>query len=268
MTKKTTVKFLLALLTIAISVGFATTTMAAGNDLEKITTSGRLIVGTSADFPPYEFHKAINGNDEIVGFDISLAEEIAKDLGVTMVVKDMKFDGLLAALTSGNIDIIVSGMTPTAERKKNVDFSEIYYVAKQSVVIRGVDKEKFASVSDLEGKKVGAQMSSLQEKIAKEQIPGSKVKALGRIADLIMELKFKKIDALIVDTTVARSYIEKNKDLKISDIEVVAKDSGSAVAARKGNPELIAAINKTLGSLISEQKIGKFVEEAMDLVNK
>ncbi len=75
-------------------------------------------MATSADYPPYEFHKVVNGKDEIVGFDIEIAKEIAKQLGVELEIKDIKFDGLLAALQGGTVDMVISGMTPTEERKK------------------------------------------------------------------------------------------------------------------------------------------------------
>ncbi|MBR5866998.1 MAG: transporter substrate-binding domain-containing protein, partial [Spirochaetaceae bacterium] len=103
--------------------------------MEKIKANGKIILGTSADYPPYEFHALIDGKDTIVGFDISIAEEIAKDLGVQLEIKDMNFDGLLAALVSGNVDFVISGMTPTEERKQNVDFSDIYYEAVHGAVI-------------------------------------------------------------------------------------------------------------------------------------
>lgn len=88
------------------------------DELGKIKKAGKIVLGTSADYPPYEFHKVIDGKDEIVGFDIEIAKQIAKDLGVELEIKDMKFDGLLAALQAGKIDFIVSGMTPTEERKR------------------------------------------------------------------------------------------------------------------------------------------------------
>ena len=104
--------------------------------MDKIKEKGKIVIGTSADYPPYEFHKSIDGKDTIVGFDIEIAKEIAKDLGVELEIKDMKFDGLLAALQTGNIDFVAAGMNPTEDRKKNVDFSKIYYTAVQCVVIR------------------------------------------------------------------------------------------------------------------------------------
>ena len=118
----------------------------AVSSLEKIKASGKIILGTSADYPPYEFHALVDGKDTIVGFDIELAKEIAKDLGVELEIKDMSFDGLLAALVSGNVDMVISGMTPTEERRQNVDFSEIYYQAVHGAVIRVADEAKYGKV--------------------------------------------------------------------------------------------------------------------------
>lgn len=123
-------------------------------NLDKIKKSGKLIVGTSADYPPYEFHKQVNGKDEIVGFDIEIANQLAKDLGVQLEVKDITFNGLLESLKAGKIDMIIAGMNPTAERAKEVDFSKIYYTSTQAVLVRTEDKDKYKSLSDLSGKKL------------------------------------------------------------------------------------------------------------------
>lgn len=234
--------------------------------MDQIKKAGKIVVGTSADYAPYEFHKSINGKDEIVGFDISIAKEIAKDLGVELKIQDMKFDGLLAALDSGNIDFVIAGMTPTEERKKNVDFTKIYYTAQQGVMIRTEDKDKIKAIEDLKGKKVGAQKGSIQEKIAKEQILGSTLIALGKIPDLVMELKSKKISALVVELPVANGYVNKNKDLIISEVKVKDDTGGSAIALKKGNADLVAAMDKTLDRLMSEKLIDKFVAEANEAV--
>ena len=96
------------------------------NSLEKIKESGKLVIGMSADYAPYEFHKVIDGKDEIVGFDVDIANEIAKSLGVELEITEMDFGMLIAALQTGKIDMIVSGMSPNDERRENVDFSDIY----------------------------------------------------------------------------------------------------------------------------------------------
>lgn len=236
--------------------------------LDKIKKAGKIVVGTSADYPPYEFHKEINKKDEIVGFDIEIAKEIAKDLGVELELKDMRFEGLLAALEAGNVDFVISGMTPTPERMKAVDFTKIYYTAVQKVVIRAEDKDKFTTVESLKGLKVGAQKGATQEKIVKEQMPGSEVKPLGKISDLMLELKNKKVDALVVELPVAEAYLSKNKDLVIADIQLATEDSGSAIALKKGSPDLVEAMNKTLDRLINDKSIDKFVAEANELVEE
>ncbi|WKL02385.1 transporter substrate-binding domain-containing protein [Paenibacillus amylolyticus] len=116
------------LLTTAVPVALASGTT-------NNSSSKKLVLGTSADFAPYEFHKVINGKDEIVGFDIEIAKEIAKDLGAELVIEDMGFDGLLPSLQSGRVDLVISGMTPTDERKKSIDFSDTYYKSKQVIMV-------------------------------------------------------------------------------------------------------------------------------------
>lgn len=236
--------------------------------IEKIKKSGKIVVGTSPDYPPYEFVEEVNGKSQIVGFDIDIAREIAKDLGVELVIKDMKFDGLLAALETSNVDFVIAGMTPSAERAKQVDFSKIYYSAVQSIVVREEDGSSIKSLEDLKGKTIGVQKGAIQEKIAREQIPGAKVKALGKVSDLMLELKNNKVDAIIVEFPVASAYVGKNKDLKVTDIQVKSEEEGSAVAFRKNSPELVGEVNKTLERLMDKGEIDKFFAAASDKMDK
>lgn len=246
----------------------STSTAAADSKLAKIKKAGKLVVGTSADYPPYEFHKVSNGNDEIVGFDLTIAQEIAKDLGVKLEIKDMKFDGLLAALEAGNIDMVIAGMVPTDERKKSVDFSKIYYQSVNAVMVRAADKDKLKTIADLKGKQVGAQKSTVQEDIVKKQMPNSTPKLLSKVTDLTLELKNKKIDGLVVDKPVAQSYVSKNSDLALADIKLEAADKGCAVAVKKGSQDFVDAINKTLDKLMSAGSIDKYVTEATSLADQ
>jgi len=274
MIKKSLSKILVSGLVVLMVGGFAgcgsksesASNNKAASKVEQIKKSGKLVVGTSADYPPYEFHKSVNGKDQIVGFDIKIAEEIAKDLGVKLEIKDMKFDGLLAALQSGNVDMVLAGMNATEERKKSVDFSEIYYKSLQSVIVRAEDKDKIKTVGDLKGKKVGAQKGTTQEGIVKDQITGADLKALGKVTDLMLEIKNKKVDALVVEQPVGKAYVSKNSDLAISDINVKIEDEGSAVAVKKGSSDLVEAINKTLDKLMKDKSVDKFVTEANEMV--
>lgn len=105
---------------IVVFSGFTTVFAADTEDqtLAKIQEKGVLTVGLSADYPPYEFHQTIDGKDKVVGFDVSIAEKIAKDLDVKLEIKEMNFDSLLGSLKTGKIDMIISGMSPTPERQK------------------------------------------------------------------------------------------------------------------------------------------------------
>jgi len=244
--------------------------------LYKIQKAKTLVIGTSADYPPYEFHSLKDGKDLIVGFDIAIAQEIAKDLGVKLEIKDMQFDGLLAALQAGTIDIVISGMTPTEERKKSVDFSKTYYYAVHGVIVRAEDKDKYQTVEALKNARLSAQKGTIQVGIAKTQIlglsddeaekPSDKIKELGTIKNLILDLKNKKVDAIVAELPVATAYVNNNPDLALAGPTFTDDEGGSAVAVKKGNPLLLEAINKTLDRLMTEKKIDQFVAEANELV--
>jgi polar amino acid transport system substrate-binding protein len=246
----------------------STTSTKQETKLDKIKKSGKLVVGTSADYPPYEFHKQVNGKDEIVGFDITIANEIAKDLGVKLEVKDMAFNGLLAALNGDKVDMIIAGMNPTPERAKSIDFSKVYYQAVQAIVVRAEDKDKYKTLDSLKGKKVGVQMSTTQEEITKKQIAGAEVVSLAKITDLVLQLKSKKVDAIVVELPVATSYVDKNKDLIVSDMkfDAASQNKGAAVAIKKNSPEFVNEVNKTLDKLMNEKSIEKFVIDANNQV--
>lgn len=267
-----------ALMAIALALPLAgCAKKAPETKLDSVKKAGKIILGTSADYPPYEFHTQVDGKDTIVGFDIAIAQEIAKDLGVTLEIKDMDFDGLLAALTSGNVDFIISGMTPTEERKQNVDFSDIYYFAEHGVLIRKADEAKYAaSVESLKDKMVGAQRGAIQVKLAKTRIkgvaedkaeePNAQVKELGKLPDLVMELKNSKVEAIVAELPVAKAYLGANDDLTLATYTFKDDDGGSAIAVKKGEAALTAEINKTIARLAADGSIDKFVSEASESV--
>ena len=167
--------------------------------LEKIQKNGKLVVGMSADYAPYEFHYIDeNGKDVIGGFDVDIANEIANKIGVDLVIQEMDFDALVSALPAGKVDLVISGMNPTEERAKVVDFSEVYYNSKHGILVRAEDADKYQTFADLEGAKVGVQLGSTQEKIAKTEIPNVNLQQLSNINNLILELKAGKVDAIVM----------------------------------------------------------------------
>lgn len=236
--------------------------------LSQIKEKGELVVGLSADYSPYEFHTMIDGKDTIVGFDVEIAKEIAKDLGVKLNIKEMKFDSLLTALPAGQIDMIISGMNPDPKREKVVDFSEIYYKANHGVLVKKEDLNKYKGIDDLKNINLGAQMGSTQADIIKNTIKGEKVKLLSNVNNLILELKAGKIDALVVEKPVGEMAMSNNSDIVLSDISFEDETGGNAVAVKKGQKELVEQVNKTINRLKESGNIDKFIIEANELASK
>ncbi|KRM20074.1 amino acid ABC superfamily ATP binding cassette transporter, membrane protein [Ligilactobacillus hayakitensis DSM 18933 = JCM 14209] len=242
-----------------------TTTTSNNDELKKIKQKGTLVVGTSADYPPYEFTTKENGQTKIVGFEMEMAKQIAKDLGVKLVIKNMQFDSLLVALETGKVDVIISGMSPTAERKKSVAFSKIYYTGAPYLVINKADMAKYDAISDFKDKKVGAQNGSLFYDLIKTSMPDSQRKGLGKLSDLILSLQSHKIDGILMDEATAKAYIESNSSLSgfKTGIKLNASDTGTAIAYPKGATALGEAINKSIDKIQAKDLINKeFIPEA------
>ncbi|HWQ30763.1 MAG TPA: transporter substrate-binding domain-containing protein, partial [Negativicutes bacterium] len=233
----------------------------AAGKLDEIKAKGKIVLGTSADYPPYEFHKEISGKDNIVGFDIDIAKAIAADLGVELEIKDMKFDGLLAALVADDIDFIVAGMVPTDERKQSVDFSNTYYQAEQKMLVKAENVNKVKTVDDLKGKVIGAQKSTIQEEIANAKIEASEVKALSKITDLVLELQNDKVYGVVLVGPVADAYAKQNPAVAVPELSFGQED-GVAIAINKGNEDLVSAINTSLDKLKKDGAIDKFIGDA------
>lgn len=250
--------------------------------VEIIKQRGKLIMGTNPDYPPFEFK---DKNQEVVGSDIEIMKEVAKDLGVELEINEAQFDSLIPILMSKKIDLIAAGMNETPKRKSEVDFSDIYYTGEAVLVIKKSDADKYSLDKDVEykdqeemieklieklnGKTIGAQLGSVPEGIAKDQLKSSEILPLGMVSDLILQLKGSKLDAVILDDIVAEAYVKNNSDLIIiKDLVLTGDDAGFAIAVPKGDKELLEQVNKTLARLKSEGKLQKFLEDAIELQNK
>lgn len=232
-------------------------------------TKKKIVVGTSADYPPYEFHATINGEDKIVGFDIDIANEIAKDMGAELEIKDMDFDGLLAALAADKVDMVIAGMTPTEDRKKSADFSKIYYSATHGIVMKKEVADQVKSLADLSGKVVGVQQGSIQADMAKEQIKDAKeIKEVPKITDLMLMLQTGKVDAIVMEKPVAESYAKTNDGIALTSVEVKDETGGSAVAIKKGNSDFVKKVDETIDRLLKEGKIDQFLTDANKLADE
>ena len=234
--------------------------------LETIQEKGKLVVGMSADYAPYEFHYIDeNGKDVIGGFDVDIANEIADAIGVELVIQEMDFDALVSALPAGKVDIVLSGMKPTEERAKVVDLSEAYYHSKHGILVRTEDADKYKTFADLEGAKVGAQLGSTQEQIAKAEIPNADLQLLANVNNLILELKSGKVDAIVMEKPVAEMAVKNNPDLAVGEPTYEEKTGGNAVGVAKNNPELLAKINEVINELNESGKMDDYILKANEL---
>ncbi|HEU4964980.1 MAG TPA: transporter substrate-binding domain-containing protein [Bacilli bacterium] len=228
------------------------TNTGAGGDTA--ATKGKLIMATSADYPPYESHTTAGGTDEIVGFDVDIAKYITKQLGYDLEIQDMTFDGLIPALQAKRADFVMAGMTPKPERLKNADFSDIYYEAKNTIVtLKG---KNLKTPDDLNGKTVGVQLGSIQESAAKD-MAGVNIKPLNKINEIIQELKSKRIDAAIIEDTVIKGYAANNQDLEYNTIPNT-EAAGSAVAFPKGSTH-VQEFNTVLQQMQDNGKLDELI---------
>ncbi|MFR4231609.1 transporter substrate-binding domain-containing protein [Clostridium sp.] len=234
--------------------------------LEKIQKNGKLVVGMSADYAPYEFHYIDeNGKDVIGGFDVDIANEIANKIGVNLVIQEMDFDALVSALPAGKVDLVISGMNPTEERAKVVDFSEVYYNSKHGILVRDEDADKYQTFADLEGAKVGVQLGSTQEKIAKTEIPNVNLQQLSNINNLILELKAGKVDAIVMEKPVAEMAVKSNPELAVGKPIYEEQTGGNAVGIAKNNPQLLAKVNEVITELNESGKMDEYIAKANEL---
>lgn len=219
-----------------------------------------LIMGTSADYPPYESMDL--ATEEIIGFDVDIAEYITSELGYKLEIVDMDFSTLIPAMEADRVDFVLAGMTPTEDRKKNVDFSEIYYEATNLIVTK--DDSNISSLEDLNGLKVGVQLGSIQEGEADELAEelGFTVEKLNRIPEIMQELLAGRIDAILMEDTVAAGYMESQDGLT-SFVVPSEGEMGSAIAFPKGS-ELVEPFNEKLNELIESGKMEELILKWFD----
>ncbi|MDY4023352.1 ABC transporter permease subunit [Staphylococcus borealis] len=230
----------------------------------KIKERGELRVGLSADYAPLEFEKTKNGKTEYVGVDIELAKKIAKDNHLKLKIINMQFDSLLGALKTGKIDIIISGMTSTPERKKEVDFSEPYMETGNVMLIRENNSDAFHTLNDFKNKRIGAQKGSEQEKIAQQEIENAQLSSLNRLPDAILALKSKKIDGLVIEKPVAEAYAKQNKDLKIANVSFNEEKKPTVIALPKDSPILLQHLNESIKNVKDQNLINKYMNIASE----
>lgn len=216
-----------------------------------------LVMGTNADFPPFEF---IDDNNEVAGFDVDLAKEIADILNMDLKIENMDFDGLVAAVSTGMIDMAVAAMTITEERKEQVNFSDAYIEAGQVIVVRE-DYDDIEGADDLTDKKVAAQLGTTGA-IEAENLGVTDLVQFTKITEVFMELAQGKVDAVVVDAPVANLFMNQQDGLKIVGDMLSAESYGIAVS--KENTELLNGINDALSQIKESGKYDELLAKWFD----
>ena len=206
---------------------------------------------TEATFPPYEFLRG----QEIVGIDVEICRAVAERLGKEFQAETVDFDSVIPAVISGKADLAAAGITITEDRKKNVDFS-IPYV-KTGIVVISKKSNPFKDVAQLKGKKIGVQGGTTSETYVLEQLKQEPDRSRSP-AEACAALKSGRVDFVIADIDPAKNCVKGEPDLQLSDF-ITSEEY--AVAIRKGQPELLAAINATITELKANGRLAKWIED-------
>ena len=238
---------------------------AAASLLEKVKTSGKLVVGTEAQYAPYEF-KDLDAN--FAGCDMWLAQQIADSLGVELEVVDMSFDGIIPAVKSGQVDIGIAAFTKTPERAEEIDFSDLYETSAQFLVVKTGNADVYSTKEALAGQKVGAQKGTIQSQLIQSALPDSELFELEKYPALALEVQNGNIAGLVVDQAVGESLIAtSNGGLEVANFEFTAEEAsfGKAAVIAKGNEDLVAAVNEVINKVTADGSYQKAYDEAVEL---
>ena len=230
---------------------------------------GKLTVATSPDFAPYEFYAIDeNGDPKLAGFDPALAQYVTDYLGLELEIIPMDFDGVLAELANGTVDLGMAGLSPDPERADAMEFSDLYYIGGQSFVCLKDNADKFpdlAATNDA-SLSIGAQTGSIQVGLAEENSPDADIVLLTKVTDIIAELIGGKLDGAYIETAVAESYAKNYPELCVA-LEVPYDVAGSSIGVVKGNSELLAGVNEAIAAALADGSMDSFVAEANELAS-
>ena len=248
---------------------------AADNDANNNEPAGdaqtELVVGVSADYAPFEFmYPDENGEMVYGGIDISVAQYVADEMGLTLKVENMGFDYLLTSLDKGDFDMVLSAMEATPDRLANADFSDPYYTDVPPALLVKADKaDQYKTLADFNGKSIGAQTATTKLDMVTNDIEGANPVALQSVLDLVNELVYDKVDAILVDGGVAQQYADANSDLVIAEASAeLGQAAPYCIAVQKGDPKgLLDGINAAIAKMTAENKIETVIADADSLAD-
>ena len=234
------------LLALVMVSAMAMSMVACGGEKDK------LVMATNAEFPPYEYREG----SEFVGIDVEIATAIAEEMGRELVVEDMEFNSIIPSINSGKADMGVAGMTVSEDRLLEVDFSDTYTTAKQVIIIK--EGSEIAGPDDLIDKAVGVQLGTVGA-IYCEDIEGVDLQQYSKGFEAVQALSQGKVDAVVIDNEPAKVFVKENEGIVIVDKEFTYEEY--AIAVKKGNTELLDAINTALKNLEESGKLAEIKEK-------
>lgn len=239
------------------------------NRLEKILESGKLVLATSPDFAPLEFEDLSSGEAQYVGSDIELAKYIAEKLGVELEISAMDFSAVQAAIPSGQADIAISGFARTEERAQNLELSTPFNITEdggQTVLVAKGQGANYTAAEDFSGLQIGAQNGSLQYNLVSEQLPDDvEIVPVGSLNDGVLMLETGKIDALASDLSNAELLLESHDGIETTDFMFEYSSEGNVAAVKKGETELIEAVNEIIEEVNELGLYEQWKDEATEL---
>lgn len=212
----------------------------------------KLTMATNAEFPPFEYVE----NGEVVGADADIAKAIAEKLGMELEIVNIDFDAALTGAATGKYDMAVAGITANDDRRKNMNFSDNYYMASQAIIVTSDSEIKGAY--DLEGKTISCQEGTTGEQFLLDE--GYEIQSFKTGAEAVTALTTGKVDAVVIDNQVAIALSDK-QDGKTKVLDEALTEEAYAIALEKGNDELTEKINKALGELKAEGKLNEIFDK-------
>lgn len=254
-------KFLLTAVAVAM---IAPAHLAQARSVSEIQKDGQLIMGTSPDYPPFEWVDVTGGKSEVVGIDIAVAEAIAKELGVELKVEEMQFSALIQSVMSDKVDLSLGGFSYTKERAKQIDFSDTYLETVNYMVVPLANKDKYKSLDDFKNLRIAVQKGSLQETTARKLFPDADIVSIDKNGDSIQSLLTDRVDAVMMDDLVLVEFVEQHKDklVALTDLpmEAEGQKNGKAVVIQKGNDDLTQVVNETIEALKASGELDEIIK--------
>lgn len=240
--------------------------------VQEVQDKGEIVLGTSADFPPFEWVKMVDGQETTLGADIELAQAIADELGVELVIRNSSFDSLITQVQTGKVDMVIAGMSYTPERAEQALFSDVYFTGTNYFLTNHDTAATIQSLDDVHNLRLGVQRGSIQEALLKEHVPeATDLTMIPDNGDLVQSLLTNRIDAILFDHIVATQFAAQHEG-KLQIVEGVevpnGDDGGMSIVVSNDSQELLDVINKVIGELTESGQYEAWIEEYIPQIDQ